>query len=98
MIFKQVIELFIEGATEGQSAGQANLKIKGDVLIHYSTPILERWDDKYILNFSRYSIVTGRLQKQIKEIIPAELIIQITKVPEGYRSSLKDFVKEVPLS
>ena len=98
MNFKQVIESFINGATEGQSAGQANLKIKGDVLIHYSTPILERCNSKYILNYSRYSIVTGRLQKQIKELIPDESLIQITKVPEGYKGSLKDLVKEVSLS
>ena len=94
MNFKEVVTLFAEGATEGQSSGQGNLKIKGDVLVHYFTPILERYNNGYILNFSRYSIVTVRLQKQIKEIIPEELIIQVTRVPEGYKGSLKDFVKE----
>ena len=94
MNFKEVITQFVNGATEGQSSGQGNLKIKGDILIHYFTPILERYKAGYILNFSRYSIVTGRLQKQIKEIIPEEQIIQVTKVPEGYKGSLKDFVKE----
>lgn len=90
---KQVIELFIDGAKEGVSAGQGNLKIKGDVLVHYLTPILERYGEKYILNYSRYSIVTGKLQKQIKELVPEDKIIQITKVPEGYKGSLKDFLK-----
>lgn len=94
MNFKEVIALFVDGATEGQSSGQGNLKIKGNVLVHYFTPILERYNNSYILNFSRYSIVTGRLQKQIKEIIPKEQIIQVTRVPEGYKGSLKDFVKE----
>ena len=94
MNFKEVVVLFAEGATEGQSSWQGNLKIKGDVLIHYFTPILERYNGGYILNFSRYSIVTGRLQKQIKEIIPEEQITQVTRVPEGYKGSLKDFVKE----
>ena len=70
------------------------MRISGDVLIHYFTPILERYKDKYILNFTRYSIVTGRVQKQIKELLGEERIIQITKVPEGYKGSLKDFVKE----
>lgn len=93
MNFKQVIELFINGEREGSSAGQGNLRISGDKLIHYFTPILERYSDKYILNYSRYSIVTGRLQKQIKELIPEENIIQITKVPEGYKGSLRDFLK-----
>ena len=92
--FKDVVQMFIEGATEGTSSGQGNLKIKGDVLKHYYTPILERYSkDKYILNNSRYSIVTGRLQKQIKEMLPEEQIIQVTRVPEGYKGSLSDFVK-----
>ena len=92
--FKEIITSFLEGATEGTSAGQGNLRISGDILIHYFTPILERYDDKYILNFTRYSIVTGRVQKQIKELVGEERIIQITKVPEGYKGSLKDFIKE----
>ena len=92
--FKDVVQMFINGATEGQSSGQGNLKIKGDDLVHYSTPILERYGDKFILNNSRYSIVTGRLQKQIKEMIPVEQILQVTKVPEGYKGSLQGLVKE----
>lgn len=92
--FKEVIQSFLDGAIEGASSGQGNLRISGDVLIHYFTPILERYKDKYILNFTRYSIVTGRVQKQIKELLGEERIIQITKVPEGYKGSLKDFVKE----
>lgn len=90
--FKEVIQDFIEGSTEGASAGQGNLKIKNNTLIHYFTPILERYGDKYILNYSRYSIVTGRVQKQIKELLPEDKIIQITKIPEGYKGSLSDFV------
>lgn len=38
--FNDVITQFLEGKTEGQSSGQGNLKIKGEVLIHYFTPIL----------------------------------------------------------
>lgn len=92
--FKEVVQSFLDGATEGTSSGQGNLKINGNVLIHYFTPILERYGEKYILNYSRYSIVTGRLQKQIKEMLPEEQIIQITRVPEGYKGSLSEFVEE----
>ena len=91
--FKEVEQSFLDGATEGASSGQGNLKIKGNVLIHYYTPILERYGEKYILNYSRYSIVTGRLQKQIKEMLPEEQIIQITKVPEGYKGSLLELAE-----
>lgn len=92
--FKDIIMDFLNGATEGVSSGQGNLRIKGNVLVHYTTPILERNGDNYILNFTRYSIVTGRLQKQIKEILDEEKIIQVTRIPEGYKGSLKDFIND----
>ncbi len=91
--FSDVIKMFIEGEVEGSSSGQGNLKIKGNVLIHYFTPILERYNGKFILNNSRYSIVTGRLQKKIKEIIPKDKIIIVLKVPEGYKESLSNFIE-----
>lgn len=91
--FKDVAEQFLNGAVEGSSSGQGNLKIKDDVLVHYYTPILERYGNKYILNMARYSLVTGRLQKQLKEMIPEEQLVIVKRVPEGYKGSLKDFVE-----
>ena len=90
--FKEVSESFLAGATEGISSGQGNLKIKGDLLIHYYNPILERYNDKYILNMTRYSLVTGRLQKQLKELIADDQLLTVTHVPEGYKKSLQDFI------
>ena len=84
----------MNGAQEGQSAGQGNLRIKGDVLVHYTTPILERYKGKYILNNTRYSIVTGRLQKQIRESVNEDTITVVTKVPEGYKGSLREFLNK----
>lgn len=92
--YKDVAEQFLNGAVDGTSSGQANLKIKGDVLIHYFTPILERYGEKYILNMARYSLITGRLQKQLKEMIPEEQLVIVKRVPGGYKGSLKDFVEE----
>ena len=86
--FKEISEAFISGATDGKSSGQGNLKIQGDQLIHYSTPILERYGDLFILNMTRYSLVTGRLQKQLTEMIPSEKLIRITHIPEGYKGLL----------
>ncbi len=90
--FKDIAEQFLNGAVDGVSSGQGNLKIRGDVLVHYFTPILERNEDKYILNMTRYSLVTGRLQKQLTEMIPKEKLIIVKRVPEGYKNSLKDFI------
>lgn len=92
--FKDVIGLYFQGAAAGQSSGQGNLKIKGNVLIHYFTPIMERSGDKYILNMTRYSIVTGRLQKQLKEMVPEEQLLIVTGVSEGYKGSLRDYIKD----
>ncbi len=90
--YKDIILKFVEGETDGVSSGQGNLRIRGQVLYHYTTPILERMDKKYILNNTRYSIVTGKLQKQIKESIPEEELIIVTKVAEGYKGSLQDYL------
>lgn len=92
--FKEIIEKFISGEKEGTSAGQGNLKIKGNLLIHYYTPILERFEGKYILNNTRYSFITGRLQKQIREAIPEEKLIIVIKVPKGHQGSLVDFIND----
>jgi hypothetical protein len=95
--FQQVIDLFIDGATEGYSGtknNKGNLQIKGNQLIHYNTPIAERLGDKFILNISRYSLQTGQLQKKIKESIPEDKRIDIKRVPSETQQSLKDFIEE----
>lgn len=67
--FQQLINMFVDGATEGYSGtktNRGNLKIVGDQLIHYNTPIAERFGNKIILNTTRYSLQTGQLQKRLK--------------------------------
>ena len=90
----QVVQDFLDGATEGRSGSGGNLIIKGDQLIHYQTVIAERYGDKIILNYSRYSLVTGKIQKAIKEKVPEDNLIMIGKVPINYALSLKAKVEE----
>lgn len=90
----KLIELFKNGATEGSSSGGGNLKICGDQLIHFSTVIAERCENKFIVNMSRYSMVTGTLQKKIKNIIGEDNIIIVTRIERDYQGSLKDFIKK----
>ncbi len=90
-----IINEFLEGATSGMSGSKTapgNLKIQGDQLIHFSTPILERYGDKFILNMSRYSVQTGRLQKLIGTLIDENRLVIVTRVQMDYKSSLKDFI------
>ena len=89
--FKEVISIFIDGATEGISA-TGTLKIKGNQLIHYKTPVAERYGESIIVNTSRYSLATGQLQKQILSIVPPEKRIIVKRVPIAYNGSLSQFV------
>lgn len=86
--FKDLADEFISGATSGMSAGQANLKISGSKLIHYETIIAERYHEKIILNVTRYSLPTGRIQKVLKNSIPSDQLIEVKRIPKGYTDSL----------
>ena len=87
--FKSLIEKFISGSMDGMVG---NLKIQNNYLIHFDTVILERSNEKFIINFTRYSIQTARLQNQIKSLIPQNQIYKIVvKVPVNHRLSIKDF-------
>ena len=93
--FEKVINNFISGmkeSEEGSVSTTKTLRIKGDQLIHYWTPIAERIDNKIIVNITRYSIVTGKLQKQLKELVPEDKYVAIKGVREGYNGSLSDFL------
>lgn len=94
---KTLINEFLDGSIEGitgSGSSPGNLKIKGDQLIHFSTPIFERMENYYILNMTRYSIQTGRLQKLIMELVPEKNIVVVLKVPMDYHGSLKNYMSE----
>ena len=89
------IELLMRFLDEDLQEGDAgNGHVRNNQYIHYETPILERCGDKYILNQTRYSIITGQIQKRMKAAIPEEKLIFVSKVEQGYSGSLKDFIKE----
>ena len=93
--FQQVIDQFLEGETNafaGTEKNPGNLRIDGDQIIHYSTPIAERYGDKYLLNITRYSIQTGQVQKKLKASIPIEKRIDVRQVPPDTRLTLKDYI------
>ena len=93
MIHLSQFELMKQFIYENLQEGNAgNGHVKNNQYLHFWTPIMERYEDKIILNQTRYSLVTGRLQKQMKELIPSDKIIFVSKVPEGYKGSLKDFI------
>lgn len=91
MTQQQLIDKFLECDKEGVSG---NLKIEGNKLIHYNTIISERFNDKIILNVTRYSLVTGRIQKILKESADESKLVFVRRVPEGCRDTLTKFLEE----
>lgn len=95
--FEQVIKNFLDGIKQNEDGAKSStgtLKIQGNQLIHYWTPIAERCEGKIIVNISRYSLATGKLQKQLKEIVPEEQYVPIKGVCEGYKGLLTDFLSK----
>lgn len=92
--FKKLISMFLDGAIEGVAGTKnnpGNLKIKGQQLLHYNTVILEKRESELIVNLTRYSIQTGRLQKQIKEELEKKDYVIVTGIPRDYAGSLFDY-------
>lgn len=88
----QIVDDFLDGATEGRSGAGGNLIIKGDQLIHYQTVIAERCEEKIILNYTRYSMVTGKIQKVLKEKVPEDKLIMVGRITINYNGLLRDKV------
>lgn len=94
MNFQSIINMFIEGATEGRAGTKSapgNLGIKGDQLLHYTTPIMERYQGNFVVNLTQYSIQSGRVQKMIKESLKGQPYYWVLRVPRDYKGSLCDF-------
>ena len=88
---KEIIELFKSGVEEGRTSGQGNLKIKGTLLVHYNTSIAERNQNHLILNMTRYSIITCRIQNDIRNAFKDTQITIITGVIQGYDGLLSEY-------
>lgn len=88
---KELVEGFLGGAEEGFSGSSlalSNLRIKGSQIIHFSTPILERIEGRYILNMTKYSKQTDMLQKTIIGVLPQGSYDVVQGVEMDYRGSL----------
>lgn len=94
MIYKNFEDVITGFINEYENGSKGNLYYKGNLLIHYNTTIAERTSFGFILNTTRYSIQTGRIQKLLKEKIPPEKIIKkLVKIPKDTRTSLNIYKK-----
>lgn len=93
---EKLIEAFCGGETSGYAGASivlSNIRIIDNQLVHYSTPILERYGDSYIFNITRYSPQTDRLQKIVAKKIDSLKTIKVNGVEMDYKGSLAAFIK-----
>ena len=79
---KEVISKFVNFA---ESAATANVTSTGDKLFHYYTCIAQRHEGKIILNVTRYSMTTSKLQGHVRWELSGYDVIEVTGVPLGTR-------------
>ena len=98
--FKNATELvvaFLGGETDGftgSSKALSNLRIKGDFVVHFSTNILERSPEGFILNVTRYSRQTNILQDAMKVALNGMDYQIAVGVPMDYRGHLSGYVSK----
>ena len=92
---KEIVAAFINGAEEGFAGSSlvlSNIKIKGNQLFHFQTPIMERNEGKLIVNLTGYSPQTKKLQETIVVMMKGNNYLIARGVPLDYRGQLQDFI------
>ena len=77
---KEVISKFVNFA---ESAATANVRSTGDKLLSYYTCIAQRHEGKIIVNITRYSMTTSKLQSHVRWELSGYDVIEVTGVPRG---------------
>ena len=80
---KEVISKFVNFA---ESAATANVRSNGDKLFNYGTCIAQRHEGKIIVNVTRYSITTSKIQGYVRYELSGYDVIEVTSVPMGTRN------------
>lgn len=89
--YRELVCKFINGATEGLSGGSGhnrNLRIEGDLLIHYETVIAERKGSKVFINSTHYSLQSSKVQKILRETVAEKNQILVYGVERGFNKKL----------
>ena len=77
---KEVISKFVNFA---ESAATANVRSTGDKLFNYYTCIAQRHEGKIIVNVTRYSATTSKIQCYLRRELSGYDVIKVTSVPIG---------------
>ena len=77
---QEVISKFVNFA---ESAATANVRSTSDKLFNYETCIAQRHEGKIIVNVTRYSITTSKMQNYLRRELLGYDVIEVTNVPRG---------------
>lgn len=77
---QEVISKFVNFA---ESAATANVLSTGDKLFNYATCIAQRHGGKIIVNVTRYSVTTSKMQNYLRRELSDYDVIEVTSVPRG---------------
>ena len=77
---QEVISKFVNFA---ESAATANVRSTGDKLFNYETCIAQRHEGKIIVNVTRYSVTTSKMQNYLLCELSGYDVIEVTSVPRG---------------
>ena len=77
---QEVISKFVHFA---ESAATANVRSTVDKLFNYATCIAQRHEGKIIVNVTRYSVTTSKIQNYLCSELSNKVVIVVTNVPQG---------------
>ena len=80
---QEVISKFVNFA---ESAATANVRSTSDKLFNYETCIAQRHEGKIIVNVTRYSVTTSKIQNYLRSELSNKAVIEVTSVPIGTRN------------
>ena len=87
---QEVISKFVNFA---ESAATANVRSTGDKLFNYETCIAQRHEGKVIVNVTRYSVTTSKIQNYLRSELSNKAVIEVTSVPRG-TCNLVPYIKQ----
>ena len=77
---QEVISKFAHFA---ESAATAKVRSIGDKLFNYETCIAQRHEGKVIVNVTRYSVTTSKIQNYLRGEMANKDVIEVANVPLG---------------
>ena len=81
---EQLVNNFLMGETKGKAS---NLEIRGDSLVNYETTIAQRVNGVIVINVTKYSASTTRIQNLLRKEMPK------ARTVEGVPMGTKDLTR-----